>query len=112
MVRRGPIQFHGHSGYSFFLSISILAQISAGASLSLIFLIGDLIGTSVVLILCLVGYGYAKYGWVERVCFCLAIIAIVSWQTTHQPVLALVFAIIADFMASIPTVVKTYRDPQ
>lgn len=93
------------------LLISILAQISAKASFSLIFLIGDLIGTSIVLILCLIGYGYSKYGWVEKICLCLAAIAIISWQLTHQPVLALIFAIIADLLASIPTVVKTYRDP-
>lgn len=76
------------------------------------FLIGDLVGTSLILILCLRGYGYPKYGWIEGVCTLLAIIAIVSWQLTHQPLLAIIFAIIADLMASVPTVVKAYRDPQ
>ncbi len=93
------------------LLISILAQISAGASWSLIFLIGDLIGTSIILILCLTGYGYTEYGWVEWTCLTLAIIAIVSWQITHQPLLAIGFAILADLMASTPTVVKAHKDP-
>ena len=93
------------------LLISILAQISAGASWSLVFLIGDFLGTSAVLILCLGGYGYKEYGWIEWVCLALAIIAIVSWQLTNQPILAIVFAIIADFMAAVPTVIKAYRDP-
>lgn len=93
------------------LGISILAQFSAGASWSLIFLIGDFIGTSTVLVLCLVGYGYSKYGWIEVVCICLTIIAIISWQLAHQPLLVIIFAIIADLMASIPTVIKAHRDP-
>ena len=94
------------------LLISIFAQISAGASWSLVFLIGDLVGTSLILVLCLVGYGYQEYGWLEGVCLLLAVIAIVSWQLTRQPLLAIIFAIIADLMASIPTVVKAYRDPR
>ena len=93
------------------LLISILAQMSAGASWSLIFLIGDFVGTSSILVLCLIGYGYSKYGWIEWTCLGLAVVAIISWQLTHQPVLAIVFSIIADLMAAMPTVVKAYRDP-
>ncbi len=93
------------------LLISILAQISAGASWSIAFLVGDLIGTSLVTALCLTGYGYGKYGKIEWVCTGLAVLAIVSWKFTNEPVLAIIFAIIADLMAAVPTVVKTYRDP-
>jgi hypothetical protein len=42
----------------------------------------------------------------------LAIAAVVSWQLTKQPLLAIIFAIVADMMAAIPTVVKAYKDPQ
>ena len=93
------------------LSISTIAQFSSGASWSVIFLIGDLIGTSIIFILCLVGYGYKEYGWLEWICLGLAVIAIISWQLTNQPILAIVFSIIADALASIPTIVKAYRDP-
>ena len=94
------------------LFISILAQINAGASWSVILLIGDFIGTSTIAVLSFVGYGYGKYTWIEWTCLTLAILAIVSWQLTSQPVLAIAFAIIADAMAGIPTLVKAYRDPQ
>ena len=93
------------------LLIGVLGQISAGASWSLIFLIGDLIGTSFVLSLCIAGYGYKKYGWLEVVCFVLAIIAIVLWQLTNEPLIAIWLAVAADFLASIPTLVKAYMDP-
>ena len=93
------------------LIISVLAQISAGASWSLVFLIGDLVGTSIILAFCFFGYGYGKYGWIEWVCLVLAVIAVVSWQVTDQPLLAIIFAAIADLMASVPTIVKAFKDP-
>ncbi|MBX4199117.1 hypothetical protein KW800_02470 [Candidatus Parcubacteria bacterium] len=93
------------------LSISIAAQVSAGASWSLYLLIGDLIGTSTIFFLCISGYGYKEYGRVEWICTALAIIAIVSWQITSQPVLAIIFSVIADSLASVPTIIKAYKDP-
>jgi hypothetical protein len=93
------------------ISISVLAQIDSGTSWSIVFLIGDLIGTTIVTILCLVGFGYGKYGKIEWICTALAIVAIVSWQITNEPLLAIGFAIVADLLAAVPTVIKTYRDP-
>lgn len=93
------------------LLISFLAQLSSGASWSAIFLAGDLVGTGAIVLLCLVGYGYGQYGRLEWVCTALAILAIVSWQLTQMPLLAIGFAILADAMAAIPTIVKAFKDP-
>ncbi len=93
------------------LLISALAQFSSGSSYSIVFIIGDLIGTGLVVLLCLFGYGYGKYGKLEWACTALAVAAIVSWQITALPVLAIVFAVVADALAAIPTVVKTFKDP-
>jgi hypothetical protein len=97
--------------WAFLLFISILAQLSAGSSWSVLLVAGDFLVTTTIAILCFVGYGYKKYGWLERVCFVLAIVAIISWQATNEPVLAIIFAIVADALAALPTVVKAYRDP-
>jgi len=93
------------------LITAVLAQFSAGASWSVAMVIGDVIGTGCVVGLCLFGYGYGKYGWLEWTCTALAVVAIVSWQTTQQPVLAILFAVLADALAATPTVVKAFRDP-
>lgn len=94
------------------LSIAALAQLSAGASWSLVLVVGDLIGTASVLVLCLIGYGYGKYSWLDGICFALALVAIVLWQITNQPLLAIGLAALADFLASVPTLVKSYKDPR
>jgi hypothetical protein len=92
--------------------IGIVAQISAGASWSLIFIIAMTFNTSLVVVLCLKGYGYKKYGLVDWICLSFAILAVVLWLATNNPIYALVFAIAADLMASIPTVVKTLKEPK
>lgn len=100
-----------YSIWAFLILIAIGAQISAGTSWSIVMLVGDFIGTSTVVVLCWLGYGYKRYGPIEWICFGIAIIAVVAWQLARQPVLAISFAIVADAMAAIPTLVKAYRDP-
>lgn len=97
--------------WAILLIISISAQITAGASWSILLLIGDLSGVLLVVTLCLRGFGYKKYGRIEFVCTMLAILAIVLWQITNLPLLAIECAVVADQMAGIPTIAKTYRDP-
>lgn len=94
------------------LSISTLAQYSAGASWTIILVIGDLLAALTVVVFCFTGYGYKKYGPIEIICFVLAIVAIVLWQTTNNPLLAIIFSLVADILAGVPTIVKTYRDPK
>src|SRR3989344_3756884 len=94
-----------YSLWALVLSIGMLGQWSSGASWSIIFLLGDLLAVFAVITLCAMGYGYHKYGMVEWTCLALAIIAIISWQATNEPLLAIIFA-------AIPTVVKTYHEPK
>jgi hypothetical protein len=41
----------------------------------------------------------------------LAGVGILLWQITNDPVLAIVFSIAADILASLPTIRKAYYDP-
>ena len=58
------------------------------------------------------GYGYKEYGLVDKICFVLAILAIILWQITREPLVALALSIVADAIATWPTIVKTYRYPK
>ncbi len=92
-------------------AIAIFGQISAGASWSLIFLLAMFFNIVLVLIISARGYGYKKYGWLDFVCLASAIAAIIVWKTTGDPVLAIAGVVIADFIALIPTIAKTWREP-
>lgn len=91
--------------------IAMAAQFSAGASWSVVLLIAMTFNTSLVLILAFSGYGYKKYGIVDWICLALALCAIALWQVTKEPVLAIALAASADFIAAIPTIIKTYKEP-
>jgi hypothetical protein len=45
-------------------------------------------------------------------CGALAVAGIVFWQIADSPVLALLFAMASDILASLPTIHKAYRDPE
>jgi hypothetical protein len=47
----------------------------------------------------------------DLLCGASALVGIVAWQLVGDPLLAIGFCIAADLMASVPTVRKSYRDP-
>lgn len=53
-------------------------------------------------------------GWAKSdiVCLILALIGITFWQITKNPVIALYFAIGADFTGMLPAIIKTYHFPK
>lgn len=50
--------------------------------------------------------------WTDWVCLAGALIAIILWQLAHQPLLAVIFLVLADGFGYVPTLVKSYRRPQ
>ncbi len=52
-------------------------------------------------------------GWskIDILCLIIAIIGIIVWQTTNNPILGLYFSILADFTGMIPALIKTYQLP-
>ena len=91
--------------------IIVSAQLSTGFSWSVIVPLVSAINTFIVILLCRRGYGYMNYTLVDAVSFIFALIAVVAWQMTSNPVWALVFSIGADFAALVPTIRKTYQHP-
>jgi hypothetical protein len=92
--------------------ITVAAQFAAGASWSVIFLIAMTLNTCAVVFLCFRGYGYKKYGWFDYFCLVAAIASIVVWQVTQNPIWALIIAVTANLFATLPTVVKAYKEPK
>jgi len=98
--------------WTFEVLITLSAQLSAGASWSLILLISATIINITVVMLGIFGWGYKKFGWIEGICLTLSVGALVLWHITAMPLVAIMFAIAADGIAYIPTIVKAYRDPR
>jgi hypothetical protein len=64
--------------------------------------------------LLIMSFRYGLGGWtsIDKVCLVLAIIGLVGWQVFGDPLIALIFAIFADFVGFIPAFIKTYRLPK
>lgn len=48
----------------------------------------------------------------DYVCMALALIGVVLWLTANNPTIAIIFALMADFFAGAPTLLKAYKHPE
>jgi len=93
------------------LFIAVVAQYSSGASWSVVMPTMALVCCIAIIGLILFGYGYRHYSLLDGVCFVLGLCAIAAWYFTNEPRFAIVISLTASFIAAIPTIAKTYRDP-
>lgn len=65
------------------------------------------------IVLFFLGLRFGVGGWskTDISCLLLALLGILAWQTTKNPLLGLYFGIAADFMGTIPTLIKTWHVP-
>jgi hypothetical protein len=95
----------------FIQTIAIAAQIHEGASWSLAFVLADGVTILFVFALSLSRYGYRTYDWFDAGCGILGVAAIVAWLVTGSGIVALIFSVLADTFAALPTLRKAYTDP-
>lgn len=55
---------------------------------------------------------YWKIEKFDLACGALSILGLILWQTTQIGNLAIIFSIIADAMAAMPTIAKSYKEPE
>jgi hypothetical protein len=55
---------------------------------------------------------YWKLGPFDLACGTLSIVALVGWAVTRSGVVAILLAILADLVAGVPTIIKTWRAPE
>jgi len=56
-------------------------------------------------------YGMGGWSKFDIACLIIAILGIIIWQLTNNPAIGLYAMIIADFVAYLPTFIKTYKLP-
>jgi hypothetical protein len=55
---------------------------------------------------------YWKLTSLDYLCGIFSLLALVLWLITCHPIIAIVFAILSDFLAAIPTLIKTWKNPR
>jgi hypothetical protein len=55
---------------------------------------------------------YWKLSKIDYGCGILSVLALILWAITKQPLVAISFAIMSDGLAALPTVIKTWKQPE
>ena len=55
---------------------------------------------------------YWKLGRYDYICGAFSVLALILWGLTSQPMIAIIFAIISDAFAALPTLKKSWTNPE
>ncbi len=67
---------------------------------------------SIIIFFLSIKHGMGGWSKTDILCLVVALLGIVLWQITKNPVIALYFAIGADFTGMVPALIKTYHHPE
>ncbi len=92
-------------------TIAAFNQVSNGGGYSSMFFISTTVLVTIVFVLSF-RYGMGGASKIDRLCLTLAILLLIYWITVQETRLSTVLAVIIDGLAAIPTVIKTYHQPE
>jgi len=93
--------------------IGVFFQLKAGARLSVLPILIDGLNCIVIIVFALWNKNsYWKIGRLDIVCGIFALVALVFYIFTHNLGISILFAILADFLAAIPTIIKSWKFPE
>lgn len=91
--------------------VTLLAYEGSGASNTLFFLVGDLVGCLLIALLSLL-YGRDGMRLFDKLCFLGALVSLGLWFLFEEdPSIALVSSLTVEFVAMLPILKKTYLNP-
>ncbi len=101
------------TGWGFVTAIGAGAMWASGSTWTVAILLANTV-------LCLLISFYSVFkkvgvwstGWYDFVLFGIGILGLILWQILNLPIIALVCSIIADFSFGLPTLIKTYKEPE
>jgi hypothetical protein len=93
--------------------IATAAGLTSGAGLSVIPVFMSGFGPLIIFILSLfVKKSYWKLESFDYLCGIFSLLALILWGITKQPGIAIIFAILSDLFAAIPTFIKCWKYPE
>ena len=93
--------------------IATAAAISEGVTLAVIPVFAAGLGPLIVLVVSLFKKdAYWKITKLDYGCGILSLLALILWYITKDPIVAIIFSIASDGLASIPTLLKSWKHPE
>lgn len=97
-------------GWALLYAIAAAAQASKGFDWSLIIMVMGTLSTTIVAVVA-VRTNNVIWTPIDRFCIGTAILAVILWGITGEPLTALILSLAADLAVSVPTLYKTYLEP-
>lgn len=99
-------------GWAFITLVGTLAMLDSGSTWSVLFIFSNFLSCISIALYSI----YRKVGtWstssYDYIFFTLGVLGIILWQTFDMPILAIIFCVLADLFFAIPTIIKTFKDP-
>ena len=98
--------------WAFLALVTISSSWSAGAPWQVLVLPIWLLFSQLGVAILSLRYGDNNWDWLNRACVGAALVGIALWYVTGQPLIALFFAVIADFSAAVPNFRHTWTNPE
>ena len=93
--------------------LGVFFQIKAGAGLSVLPILMDGLNCIIIILFSLWNKNnYWKIRELDIVCGIFASLALIFYVFTHNSAISILFAILADLLAAIPTIIKSWRFPE
>jgi len=92
-------------------TIALVAQFAGGGRDSLLLTIGDLLAGVTILILAFTK-GQSEWHWIDRWALAGAAAGLLLWYFFRQPILALAMTVFIDFCGVVPTLRKSFVNPE
>jgi hypothetical protein len=99
-------------GWGFITALGAFAMLAEGSAWTVAILFTNTFVCFLVAIYsALKGNGVWSTTILDYIFFGIGILGLILWQSLHLPILALICAIVADFSFGVPTVIKTFKNP-
>lgn len=99
-------------GWSFITAIGAFAMFAEGSTWTVALIFANTVMCLIIAFSAMTTKtGIWSTGVQDYIFFGAGLLGIALWQILDMPILALVFAILADLAFGIPTIIKTYKDP-
>jgi hypothetical protein len=93
-------------------SITLAAQIAEGVGIQALVTFAIALGPMAIFVVSILrSRDASSFTPANVTCGALALVGIVLWQLTDDPILAIALSILADIFGGIPTIVKAFKDP-
>lgn len=112
-ILKGEAKPHRTTRFVFLIISSLTtASLLAQGNKVAVWLAGAAVLQSIAIFILSIKRGMGGWSKIDIICLFSALLGIALWKVTKNPIIALYFAISADFIGMIPTLIKTYRFPK